>query len=82
MILTVASTKGGAGKTTVSLQIAIHRAMSGRDVWLVDGDRQATASTAIAVRSESGRLPAIACSNYPDGVQLRSQVLLQASKFE
>lgn len=82
MILAVANTKGGVGKTTVSLNIAIQRAIAGRDVWLVDGDRQATASTAISIRAESHRHPAIACSSYPDGVQLRSQVLQQRSKFQ
>ncbi|WP_421793583.1 AAA family ATPase [Hydrocarboniphaga effusa] len=82
MILAVANTKGGVGKTTVALNIAIQRAIAGRDVWLVDGDRQATASTAIAIRSESHRRPAIACSSYPDGVRLRSQVLQQCSKFQ
>lgn len=82
MIVAVANTKGGVGKTTLALNLAIQRSLNGRDVWLVDGDRQATAATAIAVRSESGRLPAIACSSYPDGAQLRSQVLLQRGKFE
>lgn len=82
MILTVANTKGGVGKTTLALNIAIQRSLYGQDVWLVDGDRQGTAATAIAVRSESGRLPVIACSAYPDGVQLRSQVLQQRGKFQ
>jgi len=82
MILAIANTKGGVGKTTIALNIAIRRAIAGRDVWLVDGDRQATASNAVAVRSESGREPSIACSSFPDGVQLRSQVILQAPRFE
>ena len=82
MILTVANTKGGVGKTTLALNIAISKALSGKDVWLVDGDRQGTAQTAIALRAEAGREPAIACSSYPEGVQLRSQVLQQRSKFE
>lgn len=82
MILTVAATKGGVGKTTIALHIALRRALAGKDVWLVDGDRQATASTAIALRSEAGRQPAIACSSFPEGVQLRSQVLQQAPKFQ
>lgn len=82
VILTVANTKGGVGKTTIALNIAIRRAMEGRDVWLVDGDRQATASTAIALRSEGGQKPAIACSSFPEGLQLRSQVLQQGPKFQ
>ena len=82
MIVTVANTKGGVGKTTLAIHLAIQRSIAGRDVWLVDGDRQGTASTAISVRSDAGQLPSIACSSYPDGAQLRTQVLQQRGKFE
>ena len=81
MILAVANTKGGVGKTTLALNQAIGQARAGRDVWLVDGDRQATAQTAIALRSEALYKPAIACSGYAEGVQLRSQVLQQHNKY-
>src|ERR1035437_812160 len=81
-IITVGSTKGGVGKTTLALNIAIARAMAGRDVWLIDADRQATASTALAIRGEAGRLPAIATAHYPDGGALRSQVQHQRAKFQ
>ncbi|RZT91079.1 CobQ/CobB/MinD/ParA family nucleotide binding protein, partial [Advenella incenata] len=40
MIVAIANTKGGVGKTTLAVQIAIARARAGRDVWLIDGDRQ------------------------------------------
>lgn len=82
MILTIGNTKGGVGKTTLALNIAIARARAGRDVWLIDGDRQATASTALAIRNESGQLPAMATAQYFDGPALRAQVGLQAAKFD
>lgn len=82
MIITVGNTKGGVGKTTLAVNIAIARAMHGRDVWLIDGDRQGTAQTAISIRSEAGHLPGIACATYPDGSTLRSQVQQQANKFD
>jgi len=82
MILTVGNTKGGVGKTTLAVNLAIARALAGRDVWLVDGDRQGTAQTAISIRAESGHLPLIACASYPDGQTLRAQVQHQASKFD
>ena len=82
MILTVGNTKGGVGKTTLALLIAIERARSGRDVWLIDGDRQGTAQTAISIRAESGQKPGIACAAYPDGPILRSQVQQQADRFQ
>ena len=81
-IITVGSTKGGVGKTTLALNIAIARAMQGRDVWLIDADRQGTASTALAIRGEANRLPAIATAHYPDGGALRTQVQHQRAKFQ
>lgn len=82
MILTVGNSKGGVGKSTLALNIVISRALSGRDVWLIDADRQGTAQTAIGLRSEAGQQPGIACSAYPDGPTLRAQVQQQGGKFE
>ena len=82
MIVTVGNTKGGVGKTTLAVNIAIARALAGRDVWLIDGDRQGTAQTAIAIRAEAGHQPGIACATYPDGPTLRAQVQQQAAKFD
>jgi chromosome partitioning protein len=82
MILTVGNTKGGVGKTTLAVQLALARAHAGRDVWLVDGDRQGTALTAISLRHDDNRLPAIACSQYVDGPKLRQQVQHQAGRYD
>lgn len=81
MIVAVGNTKGGVGKTTLALNLAVMRALAGGDVWLIDGDRQQTAATAVAVRADAGTKPPIACAAYCDGPMLRSQVLLQQSKF-
>ena len=82
MIITVGNTKGGVGKTTIAVNLAIARALAGRDVWLIDGDRQGTAQTAISIRAEAGHTPGIACTTYPDGPTLRAQVQQQGSKFD
>lgn len=82
MILTVGNTKGGVGKTTLAVQLSIARAMTGREVWLIDGDRQGTAASAIALRSEAARQPGIACAQYSDGQALRGQVMLQKAKWD
>lgn len=82
MIVTVGNTKGGVGKTTLALNLAIARALEGRDVWVIDGDRQGTAQTALTIRSEAGRLPHIACAQYADGATLRAQVLQVGPKFQ
>jgi len=82
VIIAIGNTKGGVGKTTLAVQIAISRALAGRDVWLIDGDRQGTATAAIAARAEAGRQPGIACAQYPDGPTLRAQVQQQAGKWD
>jgi len=82
MILTVGNTKGGVGKSTLALNLAIARALAGRDVWLIDGDRQETAQTSITIRADGNHQPGIACSTYPEGQTLRAQVQQQASKYD
>ena len=82
MIVTVGNTKGGVGKTTIAVNLAIARALAGRDVWLIDGDRQGSAQTTIRIRAEAGHAPGIACASYPDGAILRAQVQQQVTKFE
>lgn len=82
MILAVANTKGGVGKTTIALQLAISRARASRDVLLVDGDRQGSAITATTLRAEAGREPALACVQYAEDRTFRAQVQRQAGKYE
>ncbi|MFT8258050.1 MAG: AAA family ATPase [Candidatus Symbiodolus clandestinus] len=82
MIITLGNTKGGVGKTTLVVNIAIARALEGRDVWLIDADRQGTAQTAISIRTEAKRTSDISCVQYADGTILRSQVQQQANKFQ
>ncbi len=82
MIISVLNTKGGVGKSTISLNLAVLRAMSGRDVLLIDGDRQATTMQAIAQRTMLGALPAISVANYTDGPLLRGQVQQAKNKYE
>ena len=44
MIITVGGIKGGSGKSTVAVHLAVLRARVGREVLLVDADGQATAT--------------------------------------
>lgn len=82
MIVSTLNTKGGVGKSTIALNLAIMRAMSGRDVLLIDGDRQATTMQAIAQRTTLGTFPAIAVAHYTDGPLLRGQVLQAKLKYD
>jgi chromosome partitioning protein len=82
VIVTVGNTKGGVGKTTLALQVGLARALAGRDVLMVDGDRQGSAQMAVAIRAEAGRSPGLACAQYHDGAVLRAQVQRQANKYD
>lgn len=82
MIITIGNTKGGTGKTTLAVQLALACALAKREVWLIDGDRQGTASSAIALRNEAGRQPGIACAQYSEGAVLRGQVQQQREKWD
>lgn len=82
MILTVGNTKGGVGKSMLALNLAIARSIEGRRVWLVDGDRQGTATTAMAFRSQVGHLPSIESISLPDGNTLHAEVMRRRSEFD
>lgn len=61
MIVLVGSQKGGAGKTTVAINLAVEWARQGKDVVLVDADSQRSAARWHADREEAGHTPVIAC---------------------
>lgn len=53
MIYTIGGIKGGSGKTTLSTNLAVMLANSGRDVLLVDADAQGTASDFSELRADT-----------------------------
>lgn len=50
MIALIGGTKGGTGKSTLAINFAVLRALAGRDVLLVDTDKQGSASLWAATR--------------------------------
>jgi chromosome partitioning protein len=54
MILVVGNIKGGVGKTTLALNIAIARSFKKKDVLLIDGDEQQTATMFTDLRASIG----------------------------
>lgn len=82
MIIAIGNTKGGVGKTTLAVNLAIERARAGLRVWLVDGDNQGTAESAITIRAESGVTPGLSCAKYPHGPTLRAQIREQRGQFD
>ncbi len=61
MILLIGSQKGGAGKSTIAVNLCAEFARQGLDVCLVDADNQRSSARWHADREESGITPAIAC---------------------
>ena len=80
MILVVGNTKGGVGKTTLAVNLAIARALIGRDVLLVDGDEQGTAISFTELRTDQlGTAGYTAVSLH--GAALRTQTRQLAPKY-
>ena len=83
MIITLGHTKGGVGKSTLALNIAIERLRAGVDTLIVDGDpRQTSISKAIGVRADAGFAPAVPCIVLDDAKALRHQIGLLKSKYQ
>jgi len=59
MITVIGGNKGGSGKTTTAVNLAIGLALRGKDVCLVNGDLQRTAAKHLAEREASEVKPAI-----------------------
>jgi chromosome partitioning protein len=53
--------KGGAGKTTISFNLAVMRARAGYPVLLVDADKQASSAMWASMRTEAGHMPSLVC---------------------
>jgi chromosome partitioning protein len=80
VIVAVGNTKGGVGKTTLAVNLAILRAAAGRDVLLVDGDEQGSASLFSQLRADQ----AGACGYTAVGLHgaaVRTQVRQLAGKY-
>jgi chromosome partitioning protein len=79
MIIIVASTIRGSGKTTTALNIVADAILEGHNVLAVDGDRQGTLIAALANREDG---PAIVVTHYAEGQILRQQVTFARFKYD
>lgn len=81
MIIVLAQTKGGVGKSTLALNLAIARARAGADVLLVDADEQATATDFTALRTERLGSPGYTAISLT-GAAVRTQILRLSPKYQ
>jgi chromosome partitioning protein len=81
MILCVGNVKGGVGKTTLAVNIAIALARIGRDVLLIDGDEQGTAMAFTELRAVSKEDGAGYTAVALQGAAIRTQVRQLAPKY-
>lgn len=61
MIILIGGEKGGTGKTTLATNLAAMRALTGRDVLLIDTDPQGSANYWAQSRDEENIAPRVAC---------------------
>lgn len=81
MILTVGNIKGGVGKTTLAVNLAIARAMAGRDVLLIDADSQRSALDFTNLRTSQLGQPGYTAVAL-DGADMRAQVRQLSPKYD
>jgi chromosome partitioning protein len=81
MIVLFGGEKGGSGKSTLAVSFAAMRAGEGRDVLLIDADKQQSATKWNAIREGGGITPMITCVSL-FGDTLASQVRAMAPKYD
>lgn len=82
MIYTIGGIKGGTGKTTLALNLAVVLSRHGRDVLLVDADRQKTASDLTDIRSETLEEQVGYTLTRLHGKEVKVQVQQQLDKYD
>lgn len=81
MIITVASEKGGTGKTTIATNLAVIRAQNGNDVLLIDADPQGSSRDFASVRETMDHQPSITSVSLYGG-SIGAEIRKMVSKFD
>lgn len=81
MIILIGGEKGGTGKTTIATNLATNCKLEGKDIILIDTDKQGSASSWVATRQFNQIKPEIS-SVQKFGNNLHSQVLDLSKRYE
>lgn len=81
MIYTIGGIKGGSGKTTLAVTLAVLLSQKGRKVLLVDADKQATATDFSQWRTESLGQTGFTSIQLAD-IQVRNEVLKMKADYD
>lgn len=81
MIITIASEKGGTGKTTIASNLAILRSHRKKDVILIDADPQGSSKDFCLVREEEKISPNITCVSM-FGRMISTEAMKLRTKFD
>ncbi|CAK0747968.1 Chromosome partitioning protein ParA [Gammaproteobacteria bacterium] len=82
MIVACGGIRGGVGKTTVAVHLAVLAAKAGREVLLIDGDSQGSASDFTAIRREVCGGDAGYTSVQLSGASIRAEGMRLAPKYD
>lgn len=80
-VIVMGGEKGGTGKTTIAVNIAIMRALTQHDVLFIDADKQRSGAKFFDRRNGNGVKPEITCVNIL-GKHLNSELDRMASRYE
>ncbi len=83
MILSIAHTKGGVGKTTTAIQLATYLKVIKKikDVLLIDADSQHSAQNAISRRNEAEEIK-LECDLLADAKALQTQLEIKKDRYK
>ncbi len=81
MIILIGGEKGGTGKTTLAINLAVMRGKEGKDVLLVDTDKQGSAAAWSQTRNENKSKPPVTCVQL-FGKGIGSQVTDLKTKYD
>jgi chromosome partitioning protein len=81
MVILIGGEKGGTGKSTLTINLAVMHSLKKKDVLIVDADKQGTTSLWASARDENGITPRISCVQK-FGKNIHTEVAALSEKYE